>query len=70
MIVLLKMAIVALHPFFQVNVRKVYGLAEAVRIIERDLLAIFVEPVTFSVVAKHRAKYPAMSMKIGELRSL
>ena len=67
-IVLRKMAIAALHPFFEMNIRKMYGFPEAVGIIERDFLAILVEPISFSIVVEHGTEHPAMAVEIGELR--
>src|ERR1051325_8019443 len=64
------MAIIALHPFFQVNVGEMRGFTEAVRIVERDLLAVPVKPVSSAVVAEHGPEDPAMSVKIPELRGL
>ena len=64
------MAIVALHPFFQMDIREVHSLAKAVRIVERDLLAFFIEPVSLTVVAKHRAENPAVSVEIRKLCGL
>src|SRR5215472_11149774 len=69
-IVLFEMAIVALHSFFQMNVRKVHRLTKAIRIVECDLLAVFVEPVSFAVVTKHGAEDPSMPVKVRELRRL
>ena len=66
-IVLCEVAIVALHSFFEVDVGEVNGFAETVRIVEGDLLAIFVEPVPLAVVMEDRAKNPSVAMKIGEL---
>ncbi len=70
MIVLREVAIVALHPFFEMDVRQVDGFAEAVRIFEADLLAVFVEPIPLAVVIEDGAENPAMAMEIGELRGL
>jgi hypothetical protein len=67
-IVLRKMAVVALHAFFEMNVGEVDGFPEAVRIIESDLLAVFVEPIAFAVVIEDRAEDPAVTVEIGELR--
>ena len=69
-IVLLEMAIVALHPFFEMNVGEMHRFTEAVRIVERDLLAVPVEPVSSAVVVEHGPEDPAMSVKIRELRGL
>jgi len=46
---------------------RVNGFAVTVRIVEGDLLAIFVEPVPLAVVIEDRAKNPAVAVKIGEL---
>ena len=67
-IVLRKMAVVALHSFFQMDVSEMDGFAEAVGIIERDLLAVFVEPVPFPVVIEDGPEDPAVAVEIGELR--
>src|SRR5580704_16660652 len=67
-IVLGKMAVVALHAFFEMDVGEVHGFSEAVGSIETDLFAVLVEPVPFAVVIEDGAKNPAVTMKIGELR--
>src|SRR6266849_4947278 len=69
-IVLCKVAIIALHPFFEMDIGEVDGFAETVGILEGDLLSVLVQPVPFAVVIKHGAKNPAMAVKIGELRGL
>src|SRR5580698_10115983 len=60
MIILRKVAVVALHSLFQMNVREMHSLAEAVRIIERDLLAVSVQPVSLAVVIEDGAEHPAV----------
>src|SRR5690242_5358401 len=70
MIVLLEMAIVALHPLFQMNVCEVYCFSKAIGIVECDWLTVLVEPVSLAIVVEHRAENPAVSVEIGELRSL
>ena len=67
-IVLSEVAIVALHPFFEMNVREVHRFTEAFGILKGDLLAVFVQPISFAIVIEHRAENPAMAMKIGKLR--
>jgi hypothetical protein len=67
-IVLRKMAVVALHSFFEMNVREMDGFAEALGIIESDLLAFFIQPVAFAVVIEDGAEHPAVAVEIGELR--
>ena len=67
-IVLREMAIVALHSFFEMDVREVDGFAEAIGIFEGDLLAVFVEPVAFAVVIEDGAENPAVAVEVGELR--
>ena len=67
-IVLGKMAVVALHAFFQMDVREMDGFPEAVGIIESDLLAVLVEPVPFAVVIEDGTEDPAVAVEIGELR--
>src|SRR6266851_96418 len=67
-IVLREMAIVALHPFSQMDVGEVYGFAESIWIVEGNLLAVPIEPVSFAVVIENSAKYPAVAMEISELR--
>src|SRR3989475_6447010 len=69
-IVLSEMAIVALHPLFQMNVSEVYGFAETVGIVEGNLLAVLIEPVSFAVVIENSAEDPAMAVEISKLRSL
>src|ERR1700693_4897227 len=67
MIVLSEMAIGTLQSFFEVDVGKVDGFLETLRIIEGDRNAVFVEPVPFSIVIEDGAKNPAMAMEISEL---
>src|SRR5260370_184087 len=69
-IVLCKVAIIALHPFFEMDIGEVDGFPETVGIIEGDLLSVLVQPVPFAVVIEHRAENPAVAVKIGELRGL
>src|SRR6266404_832730 len=69
-IVLREVTIVALHALFQMDVRKMNGLAEALGIIKCDLPAVLVQPVPFSIVVENGPKNPAMPMKIRELRGL
>src|SRR6266404_25131 len=52
------------------DIRKMNGFAEALGIIKRDLLAVLVQPVPFSIVVKHGPENPAMPMKIRELGGL
>src|SRR6266567_963170 len=52
------------------NVRKVYGFAKTVGIVESNLLSVFIQPIPFAVVIEDRAKNPAMSMEVSELRGL
>ena len=52
------------------NVLQMNGFPEAVRIIERDLLTIFVEPVAFAVVIEDGAEHPAVAVEVSELRGL
>ncbi len=69
-IVLREVAVVAVHPFFEMNVGEMHGLGETLRIVERDLLAILVEPTPLAVVIKNGAEDPAMTVEISELRGL
>src|SRR3989475_2828314 len=69
-IVLREMAVVALHPFFEMDVSEVYGFAETVWVIKCNLLPVFVEPVSFAIVMEDRSEDPAMAMEISKLRSL
>jgi hypothetical protein len=69
-IVLRKVAIVALHPFFEMNVGEVHGFAEALRIVERDLFAVLVEPVALAIVIEDRAEDPTVPVEVRELRGL
>src|SRR5258708_13452698 len=67
---LCKVALMALHPFFEMDIGEVDGFPETVGIIEGDLLSVLVQPVPFAVVIEHRAENPAVAVKIGELRGL
>ena len=70
MIVLIEMAVRALHSLFQMNVRKVHRLAESLWIVERNNLVVLVEPVPFSIVFVDAAKNPAVPVVIGKLGML
>src|SRR3989442_13658209 len=52
------------------DVGEMDGFAETVGIVERDLLAVLVQPIPFAVVMEHGAENPAVAVKIGELRGL
>src|SRR5579871_2327451 len=52
------------------NICKVHRLAEALGVIKRNNLVVFVEPIPFSIVLIDAAENPAVSVKIGELRRL
>ena len=69
-IVLGEVAVGALHAFFEMDVGEVHGFAEAVGIIEGDLVAVFVEPVAFAVVVEDGAEDPAVTVEIGEFRGV
>src|SRR5437899_2708779 len=69
-IVLGEMAVVALHPFFEMDVGEVHGFAETVGIVEGNLLAVLIEPVSFAVVIENSAEDPAMAVEISKLRGL
>ncbi len=66
--VLLKVAIHAVHAFFQVNVGEVHHLLELLGIVKRNGLPVRIQQVSLAVVFVHRAEHPAVSVKIGELR--
>src|SRR5258708_17317762 len=70
MIVLREMAVVALHSFLEMDVGEVDGFAETVGIVERNLLAFLVEPVSFAIVVKNGAEDPPMAVEISELPGL
>src|ERR1043166_6260025 len=70
MIVLAKMAIGTLHSLLEMNVCKVNRFVETVRIVESDLLAVFVQPIAFAVVCVDTAIDPSMPVEISKLRSL
>src|SRR5208282_3003689 len=69
-IVLGEVTIGALHTFFQMNVGQMHGFLEALRIIEGDGAAVFIQPVPFPVVVVDAAENPAVAVEIGELRGL
>src|SRR5260370_39241123 len=66
-IVLREVAIVALHSFLQMNVGKVDGFAQAVGVIESNLLAVLLQPISLAVVIEERAENPAVAVNISEL---
>src|ERR1700683_2997357 len=70
MIVLLEMAIGAVHPFFQMNVAQLHALLKLVLVVGRDNVALRIQEIAFAIALIHRAKHPAMAMKVGELRML
>ncbi len=67
-IVLIEMAIGALHSLFKMDVGEVHRFAETFGIIERNNLVVFVEPVPFSIVLVDAAEDPAVAVEICELR--
>ena len=69
-IVLREVAIVALHAFFEMNVREMHRFRKAIGIFEGDRLSILVEPIAFAVVIEDGAKNPAVSVKVRKLRGL
>src|SRR5713226_10391194 len=69
-IVLREVAIIALHAFFEMNIRQVYRFPEALGIVESDLLAVLVQPIPLAIVVENRAKNPAVPVKISKLRGL
>ena len=69
-IVLREMAIIALHSLLEMDVGQVHGFAEAVGIIEGDLLTVLVEPVPFTIVIENGSEDPTVAVKIGELRGV
>src|SRR6266850_6378474 len=46
------------------------GFPKAVGIVERNLLAFFVEPVPFPIVVEDGSEHPAMAVKVSELCGL
>src|SRR5713226_4344274 len=69
-IVLREVAIIALHAFFEMNIRQVYRFPEALGIVESDLLAVLVQQIPLAIVVENRAKNPAVPVKISKLRGL
>ena len=67
-IILLEMAIGALHAFFEVDVFQVDGLIEFLRVVGRDDLVVRVEQVAFAIAFEDGAENPSVAVKIGELR--
>src|SRR5258708_5072252 len=69
-IVLREVAITALHPLFEMDVRQVYGSPKSLGMVEGDLLAVLIEPVSFAVVIEDSAENPSVPVKIGKLCSI
>src|ERR671912_283069 len=67
-IVLVEMAIDALHPTLEVDVLEVNGFSELLRVIVRNNLVVGVEELAFAIALVHGAENPAMAVEIGELR--
>ena len=67
-IVLLEMAIDALHSFFEMDVLQVNGFVEFLWIVGSDDLIVCVEQIALAVPLEHGAEHPAVAVKIGELR--
>ena len=65
--VLLQVAVDALHTFLQMNIREVRGFLKLFRIVRRNRGSFFIKQAAFPVSREHRAKEPAMAVKIGEL---
>ena len=70
MIVLLEMAIHAMHSFLQMDVRQMHCFAEFLRVIGRHDFIFRVEQIPFSIAFVNRAKNPAVAVEIGELALL
>jgi len=68
-IVLCKMAIVALHPLFEMNVC-VDERLQSGRDRRTRFACLLVEPVPFSIVVEDGSEDPAMAVKVGELCGL
>src|ERR1700731_4636188 len=65
MTILLEVAVQALHSFFQVDIRKVDGFVEFLRIIGGDRASLFIEQVSLAVARIDGAKQPAVTVEIG-----
>ena len=66
-VVLLEMAIDAVHSFFQVNVLQVNGLGQLVRIIRRDFIVICIEKISVAIFLEDSAEEPAVALKLRKL---
>src|ERR1700730_5211478 len=66
-VVLRKVAVVTLHSFFKMDVGKVHGFPEAVRVVVSDLSAGFVEPIPLTVVVENSAEDPPVAVEVRKL---
>ena len=66
-VVLLEMAIDAVHAAFRVNVLQMDGFVPFFRVPGWNDLVLFVEQITLSVLLIYVLKHPAVPMCIGEL---
>src|SRR5688572_12766251 len=69
-IVLVEMAVDALHAALEVNVLEVNGLAELLRVVVRNDLVVGVEQLAFAIALVDRPENPAVAVEVGELRVL
>src|SRR5437879_2003120 len=66
--ILLEVAIHAVHPFFEMNVAKMDGFLEAIRIFEANRLVFRIEPRPLAIVLVDGAIHPPMTVEVRELR--
>ena len=67
-LVLREMAIDAVHPFLEMNVAQVDRFLESIRIIEADAIPLRIEQIAFAIAFVDRAKEPAVTVEVRELR--
>ena len=67
MAVLLKMAIGAVHAFFEMDVLQMHGLIKFGGVVRRDDLAIGIEQIALTVFLINVLKDPSVAVRIGKL---
>src|SRR5271155_1043063 len=68
--VLFEMAVNTMHSLFQMDVLQVDSLFELVRIIERNLVVLSIQKISFAIVLESLPENPSVAMEVFELSVL
>ncbi len=69
-VVLLEVAVHAVHPLLEVDVLQVDGFLELLRVVVLDDAALRIEQVALAVALEHGAEDPSVAVEVGELGGL